>query len=67
MAVTNLIKDQDDDHAKRIAEFAIDAIAAANETVIDPENEEKGCVNIRVGKSVPLEVPTHCCADLARS
>ena len=26
MAVTNLVKDQDEDHAKRIAEFAIDAI-----------------------------------------
>jgi hypothetical protein len=57
MAVTNLVKEQDDDHAKRIAEFAIDAIAAANETLVDPENEDKGHVNIRGGKSAPLEIP----------
>jgi class 3 adenylate cyclase len=49
MAVTNLVKDQPDDHAKRIAEFAIDAITAANETLIDVEDESKGFVNIRVG------------------
>ena len=49
MAVTNLVKDQHDDHAKRIAEFAIDAINAANATYIDLESPEKGFVNIRVG------------------
>ena len=49
MAVTNLVKDQEDDHAKRIADFAIEAIVAANETRIDEEDESKGCVNIRVG------------------
>jgi hypothetical protein len=49
MAVTNLVKDQDADHAKRIAEFAIDAIAAANATYIDLEDHDKGFVNIRVG------------------
>ena len=48
MAVTNLVKDQED-HAVRIAQFAIEAIAAANETIIDPEDESKGFVNIRVG------------------
>lgn len=48
MAVTNLVKDQED-HAARIAQFAIQAIAAANETMIDMEDETKGCVNIRVG------------------
>ena len=48
MAVTNLVKDQED-HAARIAQFAIGAIAAANETLIDREDESKGHVNIRVG------------------
>jgi len=49
MAVSNLVTDQPDDHAKRIAEFSIDAITAANETLIDLEDESKGFVNIRVG------------------
>jgi len=49
MAVTNLVKDQSKDHAKRIAKFAIDALQAANETVIDVDDPEKGYVNIRVG------------------
>lgn len=48
MAVTNLVKDQPD-HAKRIASFAIDAMRAANETQIDLDDPNKGCVNIRVG------------------
>ncbi|GKY96680.1 hypothetical protein MPSEU_000627600 [Mayamaea pseudoterrestris] len=49
VAVTNLVKDQPDDHAKRIAEFAIDAIVAANETLVDVDDPAKGYVNIRVG------------------
>jgi len=49
MAVTNLIKDQPDDHAKRIAEFSIDAIDAANGILIDVDKPEKGYINIRVG------------------
>ena len=49
MAVTNLVKDQPDDHASRIAAFALDAIVAANETLIDPEDPGKGYINIRVG------------------
>eukprot|EP00980_Cylindrotheca_fusiformis_P024976 scaffold12839_cov119-Cylindrotheca_fusiformis.AAC.2 len=49
MAVTNLATDQKKDHAKRIAEFAIDAIREANETLIDEEDPDKGHVNIRVG------------------
>jgi hypothetical protein len=48
-AVTNLVKDQPDDHARRIADFAIDAIIAANETLVDLEEPSKGVVNIRVG------------------
>ncbi|CAB9496911.1 Ephrin type-B receptor 3 (Fragment) [Seminavis robusta] len=49
MAVTNLVKDQSTNHAIRIAEFAVDAIQAANETLIDEDAPEKGRVNIRVG------------------
>lgn len=48
MAATNLVKDQDD-HVKRIAEFAIDAVRAANETLIDVDDPSKGFVEIRVG------------------
>lgn len=47
--MTNLVKDQEKDHAKRIADFAIAAIAAANETYIDMEDHSRGIVNIRVG------------------
>jgi len=49
MAVTNLVKDQSDDHVKRIAEFAADAIEAANSIYIDKEDPDKGVINIRVG------------------
>ena len=49
MAVTNLVIDQTNDHARCIAEFAGDAIRAANETLIDLEDPERGHLNIRVG------------------
>jgi class 3 adenylate cyclase len=49
MAVTNLVSNQEHDHAKRIAQFAIRAIEVARTTLIDPDNPEKGRVNIRVG------------------
>ncbi len=49
MAVTNLVSKQTHDHAKRIAEFAIRAVAVANETLVDEEDPAKGHVNIRVG------------------
>lgn len=49
MAVTNLIREQPNDHAKRIADFAADAIAAANATLIDKDDPDRGCINIRVG------------------
>lgn len=49
MAVTNLVKDQSNDHARRIAEFAIEAVEAANRTPIHLENKDMGFVNIRVG------------------
>lgn len=41
MAVTNLVKDQSD-HCKRIAEFAVDAVAAANKTLIDIDDPNLG-------------------------
>lgn len=49
MAVTNLVKDQSNDHAVRIASFAAEAIQAANETLIDEEDASKGYLNIRCG------------------
>jgi len=49
VAVANLVKDQPEDHAKRIAEFAMEAVVAANETPIDIDEPSKGNVNIRVG------------------
>jgi hypothetical protein len=46
---TNLVKDQESDHARRVADFAMDAIQAANDTLIDTENPDLGFVHIRVG------------------
>ena len=46
---TNLVKDQEADHARRVAEFAVAAIQAANTTLIDTEAPDRGFVNIRVG------------------
>ena len=48
MAVTNLVKKQDD-HVKRIANFSKDAIDAALTTLIDEDKPELGYVRIRVG------------------
>jgi hypothetical protein len=49
MAVTNLVKVQPNDPAKRIADFSIEAILAANDTLIDDEDESKGLMNICCG------------------
>jgi class 3 adenylate cyclase len=49
MAVTNLVEDQPNDHALRIALFAFHAIEAANSTLIDPQRPEMGTIKIRVG------------------
>jgi len=49
MAVTNLVEDQHDDHALRIAEFALDAIAGAAATPIDVDDLSLGNITIRVG------------------
>jgi len=49
MAVTNLVEDQEEDHAIRIAHFAIHAVEAAASTLIDEENPSMGTIQIRVG------------------
>jgi len=48
MAVTNLVKEQED-HALRIAQFAKDTVIAASQTLIDIDNPNLGHVKIRVG------------------
>lgn len=48
MCCANLVKDQDD-HVKRIAEFSVDAIAAAGLVRIDEDDPESESVVIRVG------------------
>lgn len=49
MAVSNLIKDQSDDHAKRVAEFAMEAVQEASKIAIDVDDPSKGFVQIRCG------------------
>ncbi|CAJ1945944.1 unnamed protein product [Cylindrotheca closterium] len=49
VGVTNLEENQNSTHAKRIAEFAIDAVAAANNVLIDVDDPSAGCIHIRVG------------------
>ena len=49
MAVTNLTEDQSSDHAKRIAEFSLAAIDAANDTLIDMDDPDRGYLRIRCG------------------
>ena len=46
---TNCVQKQDTDHAKRIAEFSLQAMKAANETLIDLDDPSQGHVQIRVG------------------
>jgi serine/threonine protein kinase len=49
VGVCNLVKKQEADHAKRIAEFAIDALKASADTPILPDDPSMGTVKIRVG------------------
>ena len=49
MCVTNLVKDQPEDHAKRIAMFAMDAVKASSETLVDTNDESLGMIEIRAG------------------
>merc|ERR1712188_84645 len=48
MCCANLVKDQDD-HAARMGRFAVNAIEAAAMTLIDEDDPDRGCINIRVG------------------
>lgn len=49
MGVTNCVRDQSTDHVKRIAEFSLKAVQAANETLINLDDPSRGHVQIRVG------------------
>lgn len=49
LCVTNLVKDQSADHVKRIARFAVEALEAAQATLVDVEDPELGHVKLRVG------------------
>ena len=49
VCVCNLVKDHAIDHAKRVAEFAIDTLKAAAETPILCDDPSMGAVRIRVG------------------
>lgn len=49
VGVTNLVKNQEDDHAKRIANFALGTLKAAAETPILADDLSMGTVQIRVG------------------
>lgn len=48
MAVANLHKPQKD-HATRIGRFALDAIKAAQSTMVDVQDPQRGGINLRVG------------------
>lgn len=49
MAVTNVATIQTDQHVRLMAKFALDAVSAASETLVDTENPELGKLTIRVG------------------
>jgi len=49
MGVTNLVSEQSTDHAKRVAQFAREAVQVANCTLVDMDNARLGCISIRVG------------------
>ena len=49
MGVTNLENKQEHNHVKCAAEFAMDMIKEASQIFIDPDEPEKGYINIRVG------------------
>jgi serine/threonine protein kinase len=49
MCAANLAKDQSEDHVKRIAEFALEAVEAALKTPVDEDDPSMGNVCIRVG------------------
>jgi class 3 adenylate cyclase len=48
MAVANLHKPQLK-HAERIGLFALDALKAAQATMVDEEDPQRGCIRLRIG------------------
>mmetsp|Transcript_21069 Transcript_21069/g.48729 ORF Transcript_21069/g.48729 Transcript_21069/m.48729 type:complete len:694 (-) Transcript_21069:385-2466(-) len=49
MAVTNLVVQQDSDHAARMAGFAIEVSQVAKEVLIDEDDPDKGTLCVRCG------------------
>jgi len=49
MAVTNLVKNQEEDHVLRLVQFAKDTIKASESTLIDVDRPKLGHVRIRIG------------------
>ncbi|CAB9529589.1 Receptor-type guanylate cyclase gcy [Seminavis robusta] len=67
MGATNCVHDQSTDHTKRIYQFAINAVQAADETLIDEGHPERGFLQLQVafgsglvrGKVVGSRVPRY--------
>ncbi|CAJ1970001.1 unnamed protein product [Cylindrotheca closterium] len=49
VGVTNLEDDENSTHVKQIAEFAVEAVAAASNVLIDEDDPSAGYLHIRVG------------------
>lgn len=49
MCVTNLVQDQTNDHAKRIALFSLEAMQIASETPVDVDDPSMGTIKLRAG------------------
>jgi hypothetical protein len=49
LASTYMLACQADTYAARLARFAIAAVAAADEIIVNPEDQDSGSVKIRVG------------------
>ena len=64
VAATNLLVDQPDDHAQRLARFAADMLEAARATRVDPDDgggeEGGGPPPPPAGGGIPLRVGLHC-------
>ncbi|EKX49084.1 hypothetical protein GUITHDRAFT_47105, partial [Guillardia theta CCMP2712] len=49
MAAANLVLPQEEDHALRVAGFALDAVEAASNILLDDDQPQLGTVTLRVG------------------
>ena len=49
IAVTNLVKEQSENHVELMAKFSLGVVKAAKNTLVDAESPELGYVSIRVG------------------